>query len=76
MLVVAGIHREDGDVRAVFEQVLVEVCTEEVEDALVVVVHRGDEIVLVCGRVFHDGSSKLRSWPTSMAWVFMPALRR
>ena len=55
MLVVAGIHREDGDVRAVFEQVLVEVCTEEVEDAVIVVVHRGDEVALVCGRVFDDG---------------------
>ena len=28
VLVVAGIHREDGDVRAVLEQVLVEVCSE------------------------------------------------
>jgi len=55
MLVVAGIHREDGDVRAVLEQVLVEVCSEEVEDAVVVVVNRGDEVALVCGRVFDDG---------------------
>ena len=37
MLVVAGIHREDGDVCAILEQVLVEVCSEEVEDAVVVV---------------------------------------
>jgi len=55
VLVVAGIHREDGDVCAVFEQVLVEVCSEEVKDAVVVVVDRGDEVALVCGRVFDDG---------------------
>lgn len=55
MLVVAGIHREDGDVCAVLEQVLVEVCSEEVEDAVVVVVDCGDEVALVCGRVFDDG---------------------
>jgi len=55
VLVVAGIHCEDGDVCAVLEQVLVEVCSEEVKDAVVVVVDRGDEVALVCGRVFDDG---------------------
>jgi len=55
VLVVAGIHRENGDVCAVLEQVLVEVCSEEIEDAVVVVVDRGDEVALVCGRVFDDG---------------------
>ena len=55
MLVVAGIHCEDGDVCAVLEQVLVEVCSEEVEDAVVVVVDCGDKVALVCGGVFDDG---------------------
>ena len=55
MLVVAGIHREDGDVCVVLEQVLVEVRSEEVKDAVVVVVDCGDEVALVCGRVFDDG---------------------
>ena len=55
VLVVAGVHREDGDVRAVFKQVLVKVCSEEVEDAVVVVVHRGDEVTLMGSSVFYDG---------------------
>ena len=52
---VAGIHRKDGDVCAVFEKVLVKVCTEEVEDSVVMMVHRGDEVTLMGGCIFHDG---------------------
>lgn len=55
VLVVAGIHSQNGDVRAVLEQVLVEVCSEEVEDTVVVVVNRCDEVALVCSRIFDDG---------------------
>ena len=58
VLVVAGIHREDGDVCAVFKQVLVEVCSEEIEDTMVMVIDGGDKIALVRCGIFNDGFIK------------------
>ena len=55
MLVVASVHCEDRDVGAVFEDVLVEIGTKEVEYSVVVVVDGCNKVVLVCGRIFYNG---------------------